>query len=182
MSSTRTLFFSLWPDHRQRDKLRDVIAPATRLIDGRAIPRDNWHLTLRFLGWATDAQLDRIVHDVDAADLPARFRIRFGGLGAFPKARRATVVWLAVAAGNEGLGRLAEVSEDAATAAGFKPEDRPYHAHLTLSRVRPPVDVTDRIAAFPAFDVAMPVTAVTLFESVLGRGGASYTAIDTVPL
>ena len=50
MSKSRKLFFALWPDNRQRDKLRDVITPATRLIDGRAVPRDKWHMTLLYLG------------------------------------------------------------------------------------------------------------------------------------
>jgi 2'-5' RNA ligase len=179
----RRAFLAVALDDSTRDLLAAHLAShGLKSWPGRPVAPANWHLTLRFLGWATDAQLDRILHDIDAADLPAPFRIRFGGIGAFPKERRATVVWLAVAAGTEGLGRLAEVSEAAANAAGYEPEDRPYHPHLTLARVRPPVDFTDWIQAFPAFDVAMPVAAVTLYESVLGRGGATYTAIDTVSL
>ena len=48
--------------------------------------------------------------------------------------------------------QLASVCEEAALAAGFAAEERPYHPHLTLSRIRPWQDVSDlvdRVSAFP---------------------------------
>ena len=53
---------------------------------------------------------------------------------------------------------------------------------MTLSRIRPAEDVTDLVEAFPPFAVKMPVTAITLYESHLRKGGAVYQAIDTVEL
>ena len=35
--STKRLFFALWPDSRQRDRMRDFISPVARLVDGMAI-------------------------------------------------------------------------------------------------------------------------------------------------
>jgi len=149
---------------------------------GRIVPPDNWHLTLRFLGWTTGVQRDQVVRSLDEAQLPSAFRIRFGPLGAFPKPRRATVTWLGLRSGGDDIERLAAACEAAALAAGFESEDRPFHAHLTLSRVRPPVDLTERLAQFPPFDAAMRVGAVTLYESHLSRGGARYEVVDAVAL
>ena len=149
---------------------------------GRLVPSENWHLTLRFLGWTTDVQRDGILRDLDEADLAGPFEIRFATLGAFPKLRRATVTWLGVDRGADALAQLAAASDSAAQRAGFAAEERPFHAHLTLSRVRPAVDVTDLVGGFAPFPVTMPVTAITLFESHLGRGGARYEPIDTIEL
>jgi len=151
-------------------------------LPGRRVPPENWHLTLRFLGWTTGVQRDGILRWLDESDLGEPFRIRFAGLGAFPKQRRATVLWLGVAAGVEGLSLLAAAAEQAVAAAGFSPEDRPFHSHLTLSRIRPPEDVTALVERFPRFDVAMMVDAITLFRSRLEPGGATYEVIDRVEL
>ena len=49
MSSTR-VFFALWPDDRQRDRLRDVINSVAKTVEGRAVDRRNWHVTLAYVG------------------------------------------------------------------------------------------------------------------------------------
>ncbi len=148
----------------------------------RLVTPDNWHVTLRFLGWTDAVQRDRIVHALDGAELPSPFRVRFGGLGAFPKPRRATVTWIGIESGTVELERLAAAAEDAAQSAGFAPEDRPFHPHLTVGRARPPVDVTDRIERFVPCDVAMLVDRVIVFESHLERGGARYEVLDELTL
>ena len=151
-------------------------------LPGRAVRPQNWHLTLRFLGWATEPQRDGVMRALDESALPGPFVVRFGGLGAFPKQRRATVLWLGVDGGGDELGALAAAADEAAQAVGYDPEDRPYHPHLTLSRIRPPEDVTDLVEAFPPFAVKMPVRVITLYESHLRKGGAVYEALDTVEL
>ena len=119
---------------------------------------------------------------LDESALPGPFVVHFGGLGAFPKERRATVLWLGVDGGGDELGALAAVSEEAAQTVGYEAEDRPYHPPLTLSRIRPPQDVTELVESFPPFAAKMRVTAVTLYESHLRKGGAVYEALDAVEL
>lgn len=149
---------------------------------GRVAPPENWHITLRFLGWTSAVQRDLILRHLDESALPGPFRLRFDGLGAFPKPRRATVLWIGVDDGVAPLQRLADACEAGAVAAGFFPEERPFHPHLTVSRVRPAVDITPLVDSFPPLGLAMPVGAVTVFRSHLRRGGAVYEAIDTVEL
>ena len=149
---------------------------------GKPVPPQNWHMTLRFVGRATRVEADRLSFELASLLDGGRFGIRFGGLGAFPKAQRAGVLWLGVRAGADRLGELAGVCDESATAAGFAPEERPFHAHLTLSRIRPARDVRGILAEFPAFDMSMPVVAVTLFVSHLGRGGARYEALERFDL
>ncbi len=149
---------------------------------GKAVPPQNWHITLRFLGPSTDVQLERLLHGLSESDLPGRFAIRFNGLGAFPRPGRASVLWLGVDGDLEALRSLAGLCEDAAVAAGFTPEDRPFHPHLTLARIRPPVDVASLIDEFPPLGARMSVREITLFESHNDRVGVTYEPVETVPL
>ena len=72
---------------------------------------------------------------------------------------------------------------------GFAPETRPFRAHLTIGRVRRDASPAQqaqlgKLLADVAPPPALPwlVTAVTLFQSELGREGPRYTARDTVAL
>ena len=48
--SDKKIFFGLWPNDRQRDQLRNVISPVAKLVEGSAIFRGEWHVTLAFVG------------------------------------------------------------------------------------------------------------------------------------
>lgn len=146
-------------------------------IPGRPVPPESWHLTLRFLGDVDDVAADRLVAALDEARLGASFRIVIAGAGAFPNARRATVLWAGVRE-EERLGELAAAVEEAAAGAGFPASERPFAAHLTLARVRPPADVRSLVAR-PLGPVVVPVTEVILYES---HPGSRYAAVDRFPL
>jgi RNA 2',3'-cyclic 3'-phosphodiesterase len=151
-------------------------------LPGRVVDPSGWHVTLRFLGWATDVQRDGILRSVDEGDLPAPFVARFDGFGAFPKARRAGILWVGFDRGGDELAAMAAVCEAAARQGGFEPVERPFVPHVTLSRIRPHQDVTALLARLPPFPVTMPVRAVTLYRSTLRPGGAVYDVVDTVEL
>ena len=153
-----------------------------RTLPGRAVPSRNWHLTLRFLGSTPPALAARLVELLREADLGPPFPLELGGLGAFPRPKRASVLWIGVSLGGPELGLLARTVEAAAREAGFAPEQRPFAAHLTLSRLDPPRDVTDAVTGIPAFGGRMTVGEVVLFRSHLGDGPARYEAVERFPL
>lgn len=168
-----------------RAALRAHLARATggRPVPGRRTPPESWHLTLRFLG-ATDAAAGaRLVEALRGAALGPAFAMGFDGLGAFPQAGRAHVLWIGVDAGADTLRALADVVERAAVAAGFAREPRRFSAHLTLSRMRPAQDVRSILAAAPpAPPDRQVVDAVVLYRSHLARDGARYEAVARFPL
>lgn len=122
---------------------------AGELLPGSSPPAENWHITLRFVAKVEQAGYERLLAKLDDSELGSGFRLGFAGLGAFPKPGRATVLWLGVERGTEELSQLAAVVEEAAVSAGFMPEERPFHPHLTLSRIRPPQDVRQLIGEIP---------------------------------
>jgi RNA 2',3'-cyclic 3'-phosphodiesterase len=149
-----------------------------RAVPGKPVPPENWHVTLRFVGWVDDVGVDRLTAALAEADWGSGFGLRLAGLGAFPRPRRATVLWAGFDRGTERLEELAAVAEEVAREAGLPPEDRPFHAHLTLSRLRPDQDVAPLVEGVPALEVGFDARWVTLFESVLGRGGARYHELE----
>ena len=151
-------------------------------LPGRPVRPENWHLTLRFLGDVDEAGTDWVIREVDAAERGPAFTVRWGSLGAFPRPRRATVLWLGLERGAEEAERLAAVVEEAVEAAGFAPEDRPFRSHMTLSRLRPDQDVTAVLDAVPPVGLAMAVERVVLYRSHLGPGGPRYEEIESFPL
>ncbi|MDJ0924762.1 MAG: RNA 2',3'-cyclic phosphodiesterase [Acidimicrobiia bacterium] len=155
---------------------------ADRKLPGRPVPPANWHLTLRFLGKTVAQQRDQVLAYLDEHLAVAPFRISFTGLGAFPRKARASVLWMGIAGAVEQLESMAAICEAAAVAAGFEPEGRPFHAHLTLSRIRPPQDVRPLVEWVEPVGVKLDVDAVTLYRSVLGSGPARYEVVERVEL
>ena len=134
-------------------------ALGSRALPGRAVAPASWHLTLRFLGGTPPTRRAALAGALRGADLGGGFTVAFGGLGA-----------------------LAAAAEEAARRAGFPAEDRPFSAHLTLSRIRPAVDVRPLLERVPAFHERIRVDDVVLFRSHLGAGGARYEAVERFPL
>jgi 2'-5' RNA ligase len=146
------------------------------------VPPQNWHFTLRFLGNTEPRMSERLVGDLRKARLGSAFSILFGGLGAFPRAKRARIVWLGVDDGAERLISLAEKVESAVRRAGFPAEERPFKPHLTLSRIEPTRSVADVLAEQSPLQIRMPVTAIALVRSELGKGPAHYESLETFAL
>ena len=148
-------------------------------LPGRPVPVENLHLTLRFVGDSDDVGYDRLLAELDQIDPRDPFRIRLEGLGAFPNARRATVAWCGVTGETVALEGLAADVDEAVDAAGFGVEDRPFAAHVTLARIRPPA-VLDTAVGGPGLRVS--VDEFVVFRSHLGAGGVTYEPIERFSL
>lgn len=148
--------------------------------DARWVPRDNYHVTMLFLGHVPDERVPALSSAAaSAASSMVAFDVRVGALGAFPSPRRARVVWLGLEDPAGGFSALAEACAEAYAPHGFAAERRPFVPHLTLARLKAPARV--------ALDAAVPsavrftVDRLTLFRSVLGRPAARYEALAVYP-
>ena len=151
-------------------------------VPGRPVPPVNWHLTIRFLGNVDQIAMERLIAELDQADLGKVFEIVLGEMGAFPRPARASVVWLALDKGQERLSELNEIAEEASQAVGLSPEERPFAPHLTLSRIRPELDVRTGLAAYRQAPLQWTVGEMVLYESHMGRGSAVYEPMERFPL
>jgi 2'-5' RNA ligase len=158
-----------------------LIATLPRL-PGRPVPPANLHLTVRFLGEIDEVTSERLTASLDQAELGGAFRIVLGEMGAFPRPARASVLWVAIVRGKSELESLNAVVEEACEDAGLEPSDRPYSPHLTVSRIRPDVDVRKLLLSYRPEPIQWQVSDLVLFRSHLGRGGAVYEPLERFPL
>jgi 2'-5' RNA ligase len=148
----------------------------------------NMHLTVKFLG---DVATEKIPQAGDAVAQAVGglepFDLEVRGVGAFPNAARPRTLWVGSGNGEAQLALLAQRVEAALVALGFAREDRPFHGHLTLGRVRRP---SQALAALTPMlkqraDLTLGQTAVrevVVFSSQLQRGGAVYEALHRASL
>jgi 2'-5' RNA ligase len=146
---------------------------------------EGWHLTLKFLGEVERAALARLAGALrqNLGGHPAP-TARLGGSGFFPSPANPRVAWVGGAVA--GVEPVIEVLEEAAEAAGFARERRPWSVHLTVARLKArwPRSAVERFLGWGgALELeAFACTDVVLFESALVPGGAVYTALERIPL
>jgi 2'-5' RNA ligase len=159
----------------------DALASSLALGDARRTTREQWHVTLQFLG--NRADVDAVTDALTGLQVLAA-AARLGGLGAFPNPRRARVLWLGVAEGGDTFAALAREVGARLAPLGHEPEARPYHAHLTLARAKVPADLRPLVGAHAAVVVgaSWPVHEVVVYESRLRRAGAEYVPRAAVEL
>jgi 2'-5' RNA ligase len=143
------------------------------------------HLTLKFLGDTSPRQLEEI-----KALLPPLvaefepFEMQISNTGVFPNPRRPRVYWAGVKA-PQMLQHLQEKIEAAMESMGFEPEERPFHPHLTVARIKEPIGKKRSTDAFLKFHLRSDpfrVEKVSLMRSHLSREGARYEELAAFPL
>jgi len=167
--ATRRLFFALWPDMRQRDRMRNFISPVARLVEGRAIERHNWHVTLAYIGEFPEARIDEL-HEARMAVSVKPFRLRFDRLEFWPRPKIAALVAATVPAELE---QLMEDLKGRIFAAGVELEQRTYRPHVTVVRNARQFE-TQRLAQ----SAAIEWDSFKLIESISEPGGVIYRPVD----
>jgi 2'-5' RNA ligase len=162
---TRRLFFALWPDDRQRDRLREQISPLVKLVEGQVVHRGNWHVTTAFIGNFPETRLPDL--QFRAAEIAVEpFRLRFDRIEFWPRPRVASLVAAIVPAE---LQQLVDAQNSLLAEFDVEVEDRAYRPHVTLLRRARPFE-TQRLAQPAVFEWS----SCELVESVSQPGGAIY--------
>ena len=152
----------------------------------RPVRTDQLHLTLRFLGDTEEGKVEDL-KDLMAAAVEGvePFRLTFEGVGAFPNARRARVVWIGLL-GAEPLVQIARRLEEGVVDMGWRPEKRSFRPHATVARVKH-LRRHERLGSLlerwsdRSFG-SMEVRAIHLKSSDLRPEGAVYSTVHTQDL
>lgn len=166
--STKRLFFALWPDNRQRDQLRDVINSVAKTVEGRAVDRRNWHVTLPFIGQLDEQQIPDLQALASQIQVEP-FRLVFDRLEFWARPK---VACLAAATVPPELDNLVASLNDVLKLVGVTPEDRAYRPHITVSRNARSF-TTERLTQ----RATTQWSGFELMESVSGGGGVTYVPL-----
>ena len=142
----------------------------------------NFHLTLKFLGDVHSETIDEVSKIIqNVADGQTPVPIEFGGVGAFPNLYRPRVLWVGVKQGAPIVSQLAKAVNLELKQLGF-PTDNRFHPHLTLARLRTPMNLEplkNMLRQYDTIDRAVVnVDGITLIRSQLHPSGAVYTPLN----
>jgi RNA 2',3'-cyclic 3'-phosphodiesterase len=173
------LFFALWPDDALRARIANLASDSVAQSGGRAVPHDNLHVTLSFLGQVPEQRVAAALAAAAAAAASCEpfelaFELVFDQLEAW---RRAGVLCLTSAAPPAGLTALAAALHQRLTAAGFELEERAFKPHITLAR-----DVRRKVAKQRSGPFFWPVREFVLAQSNMTKTGSEYTVLQRWPL
>jgi len=155
----------------------------------RWVAPENVHLTLKFLGEISPANVDLLAEALHhEAGGHSAFEMTIGGLGVYPNPRRPRVVWIGVQA-PPALETLQRAIEAAAARLGYPEEERPFSPHLTIGRVSQHAAGGDQQAVRQAIEATRvgqlgtaTVDTLELFRSDLRPEGPHYTRLHSAAL
>ena len=164
------LFFALWPPRETAQALGEWAAQVSEQSGGKPTVVDNIHLTLAFLGEADAPPAITAASGVKGGrhELP---------IGAARYVKRNEMVWVAPTTTPPALAALAGELHRALRDAGFRLEERPFAAHVTLiRRARMPKSIP------PLPQVNWPVDEFVLVRSRTSPKGSTYEPVERFAL
>lgn len=132
---TRRLFFALWPDPAQQAALAEATRGVVERSGGQAVPPDNLHITLVFVGSVPESEIDRIESIATNVAKDVGTEPALVALDTLEHWKKPRIVCLTTQQpANAQATRIAEVLGERLTAAGFAPDRKPFRPHVTLAR------------------------------------------------
>lgn len=179
----KRLFVGIYPASACLDAL--VAAERTwRSLSAKSVPVEKRHLTLCFLGSVPESEVPRIIAALGpVASAQAPLPLTLAGLGVFPNLRRPQVLWAGLEGDVLSLSDLASGVQSACVRWIETPENKPFHPHLTIARLRAPA---------PSLKTIVPREAQTkwgsfvasefhLIESRQDEPGGPYVSLAVFP-
>ena len=160
----------------------------------KTLPPINWvrpesiHLTLKFLGYVEPSIISQLLSVLKPIGKKQHvFSIDVHGLGVFPQVKHPRIFWIGLTGNTQALQELVLEIEAALEPLGFPPEEKAYHPHLTLARIKRENATVG--SAFLENQVlekdqqlgTLTIDRFTLIQSDLDSSGARYTSLWTVP-
>jgi 2'-5' RNA ligase len=152
------------------------------LPGARWIDKENYHVTLRFIGDVDGRTADAVAESLEQISRTS-FSLQVNGLGAFGS-RKPHSVWAGITMTPE-LNDLQAELERRIRRVGLEPERRKFAPHVTLARLRgtSEADVANYLALRGDFrSPPFPVGRFVLFSSRASKGGGPYIIEEAYPL
>jgi 2'-5' RNA ligase len=167
------------------DEVKDDLANICFGVQGaKWVPKDQMHLTIRFIGDVDEAGYHAISDGLSDV-VASRFTMMLKGVGYFPPHNKPKVLWVGLEK-NEALMELRDFVEKSLRESGVEPEERKFAAHITLARLNPfaPLRaITDFLSANGLFSSGpVNVDEFHLYSSVLKNTGAIHRREATYTL
>ncbi len=156
----------------------------SNITGAKWVGREQVHLTLRFIGNATEEQKTQLEAGLAAIKV-APFSFHLESVGQFPPKGKARVLWVGLRR-VDALNQLQTQVEAVAISCGFEHADHPFSPHITLARFRAvpaSAELERYIQEHSAFKSELiKVEQFILYASLLTQSDPVYTALARFPL
>lgn len=167
------LFFALWPEVGTRQAIYKASRDALAAADGKAVPAENLHMTLVFIGSVADEAL-ALVKSIAASVQGEGFRLELDRYGYWKEPQ---VLWCGASRICAAAATLATQLRERLMDAGFRPDPKPFVPHVTLARK---VHRTGTLGGFGP--LTWEAKEFALVSSVTGNTGSAYTPLASYAL
>ncbi len=180
------LFIAIDTPPEIKDDLEDL---SSRLRESDAEVRwegrEKFHATLKFLGGTNEALLPAIAAALRRiSEGTSPFPVIVRRVGSFPPRGNPRVVWVGLDDPEGGLERLHSSVDQEMSRLGFRPEERTFHPHVTLGRVKGTRHLRrlrTRLESVTFESHPTTVHEVLLVRSELKPSGSVYTILKSFP-
>jgi 2'-5' RNA ligase len=124
------LFFALLPSAELRQQFEKIRLPYLENSIAKAVHFENLHITLAFLGDVSEFQRQCFENAADSLIFKP-FTLSLDRVGYW---RKPQILWLGTTQICEPLHYVVKSLHEKCHSCGFKPDVRPYQAHITLAR------------------------------------------------
>jgi 2'-5' RNA ligase len=148
----------------------------------KPIPRDNLHITVKFLGAIDPKKVDELAESLQLIHRPGAAMLQAQDLECFPLRGRIRIIGAGVGGDLTPLLALHKAVEQRCQYLGFAAEARGFRPHITLARAKSGLPPSTRQALAAACQPLWPgptftVTQLTLMQSILRQEGAEYRPV-----
>lgn len=168
------------PDH---SCLEGPLSDLSGIRNVRTSKPEQVHITLRFIGDVDSSRVDDIEACVrDAVSGVDPFEIVVSGTGAFPNAKRPSVVWIG-ASPQDTMASVADRLGRNLSEAGIPFDGKPFKSHITVGRCKGPADLSGFFSRYGDTEFArFTCEEILVMRSVLGPSGAKHSVLRRVDL
>lgn len=147
---------------------------------------DKFHITLKFLGETKDELLSAITGILETVGTKfSSFQIEYDDIGCFPNWKQPRVLWIGANEPSGSLSKLKRFLDIELEKLGFETEDRKFHPHITLGRVKSQHNIKNLTVIMESLKFTSEITTcreILLMRSILKPSGSEYSTLTAVKL
>jgi 2'-5' RNA ligase len=186
MSFVRTFIAFDTPDPIKTDISKIQATLKECRADVRWESEKKFHVTIKFLGNAEEKILPNLISTIkNIAEKYHEFSIIYQKIGAFPDKKRPRVLWIGCTNADEQLFHMKEQLDQALKGYGFEIEERRFHPHVTLGRIKSQSGLKNLIQTLEnvTFEPRqVSIRDILVVKSELKPSGSEYSTLASISL